>query len=72
MEARFSIDQFKGKELSPTYRPDALVLFRAEVELHFKLHFSLKTTKHLVEMLAKVSLRVGLQRTPYFHHYVAS
>ena len=26
----FSVDQLKGKQLSPTFRPDALVVFRAK------------------------------------------
>ena len=29
----FSKDQLKGKQLSPTFRPDALVVFRAKVKL---------------------------------------
>ena len=29
----FSKDQLKGKQLLPTFRPDALVVFRAKVTL---------------------------------------
>ena len=29
---RFSVDQLKGKKLSPMFRPDAVVVFRAKVE----------------------------------------
>ena len=29
----FSIDQLKGKQLSPMFQPDALVVFRAKVAL---------------------------------------
>ena len=32
----FSKDQLKGKQLSPMFRPDALVVFRAKVKLGAK------------------------------------
>ena len=36
----FSKDQLKGKQLSPTFQPDALVVFRAIVKLGAKkLHY---------------------------------
>ena len=41
----FSNDQLKGKQLLLTFRPDALVVFRAKI---------LKTTRALVETSAKV------------------
>ena len=48
-----SKDQLKRKQLSPTFRPDALVVFRAEVKT-----LARKTTK--AETLAKVVFLAGL------------
>ena len=43
----FSKDQLKGKQLSPTFQPDALVVFRAKVACSSRLQgtLALKTTR---------------------------